>query len=79
LNSKAHICHDNDQVQEYMKDKFEDILRTYPKIDGIVMEHPSAYPCFCKSSQKKFRLAKGKSFFEATKEERIEWQNERIN
>ncbi len=78
LASEAHVCHDSDQVQEYMKDTFEDVLRAYPKIDGIVMEHPSAYSCFCKSSQEKFRLAKGKSLFDATKGERIEWQNEGI-
>ncbi len=78
--SQSHICCDNTQAHQFMRDQLEDLLKVYPEIDGIVMEHPD-YPhtgCYCKSTQEKFRAETGTSIFKATESQRVAWQNERI-
>ncbi len=71
-----HICCDNDQAHQYMRDKVEDVLQRYPKIDGIALEHPSYWGvCSCQSTQSKFFCDTGKEISEA---EILDWQNKRI-
>lgn len=80
IHKYIDICCDNDQAHQYMRDKIEDVVRRYADIDGIVMEHPSycTIGCSCHGSQEKFLLDTGKVIFEASEEEIIKWQNERI-
>jgi len=80
MYSQSRICCDNNQAHQFMRDQIEDLLKVYPEIDGIVMEHPD-YPssgCFCKSTQERFKYDMGISIFEATEGQRVAWQNERI-
>ncbi len=77
--SSFHICCDNDQAHQYMRDKIEDVLKKYPEIDGVALEHPSyPGPCFCQSTQVKFLLDKGQEISKAHEEEILDWQNTRI-
>lgn len=48
------ICCDSDAAHQYMRDKTEDILTAYPKVDGITLEHPSFWGvCRCTASVKR--------------------------
>ena len=80
MYSQSRICCDNAQAHQFMRDQLEDLLKVYPQIDGIVMEHPD-YPhdgCYCKSTQEKFMAETGMSISEAAENQRVAWQNERI-
>jgi hypothetical protein len=75
-----HICCDSPQTQQYMRDKISDVLRQYPKLDGLVLEHPSysADTCYCRYSQAKLFKDTGKRMENISREELLAWKSRRI-
>lgn len=75
-----HICCDNPQAHQYMRDKIADVLNRYKNLDGIVLEHPSysGNTCYCADSQGKFLMDTGKEIENVSLEELREWKSWRI-
>jgi hypothetical protein len=75
-----HICCDSPQTRQYMHDKISDVLRRYPKLDGLVLEHPSytADTCYCRYSQEKLIKDTGKRMENISREELLAWKSRRI-
>lgn len=78
--ASLHICHDNEQVHTYMRDKITDVLERYPHVNGIVLEHPSYFgdSCYCASSREKLFRDTGKDIYAIDKNEFLEWKNIQI-
>ena len=75
-----HICCDNEQAHQYMRDKVTDVLTRYKNLDGIVFEHPSyaRNTCYCKGTQRRLKNDKGKSIDGLSNMEYKKWKAERI-
>ncbi len=75
-----HLCCDNKQSHQYMRDKIEDVLSRYINLDGIVMEHPSyaRNTCYCESTTQQLIKDTGKTLDEISDIEYRKWKAVRI-
>ncbi len=75
-----HICCDNSQAHQYMRDKIEDVLTRYNDLDGIVLEHPSygGNECYCGDSRARVNQDLGKEPEDLTLDEFRQWKAIRI-
>jgi hypothetical protein len=75
-----HICCDNKQARQYMRDKIFDVLTRYQNLDGIVLEHPSYAndTCYCNGTQHQLKHDLGKTIDELSVEEYQHWKSKRI-
>jgi hypothetical protein len=75
-----HICCDNKQAHQYMRDKISDVLTRYQHLDGIVLEHPSyaGGTCYCNGTRHQLKHDLGKTIEELSVEEYQRWKSERI-
>ncbi len=75
-----HICCDNEQAHQYMRDKISDVLTQYIELDGIVLEHPSysSETCYCQGTRQRLKQDTGKEIEELSIEEFQNWKSFRI-
>ncbi len=75
-----HICCDNKQARQYMRNKIFDVLTRYQNLDGIVLEHPSYAndTCYCNGTQHQLKHDLGKTIDELSVEEYQQWKSKRI-
>lgn len=75
-----HICCDNRQAQQYMRDKIYDVLTRYRNLDGIVLEHPSysGGTCYCEGTRQQLLNDLGRTIEKLTIEEYQQWKARRI-
>jgi len=75
-----HICCDNPQAHQYMRDKIEDVLTRYNDLDGIVLEHPSygGNECYCRDTRMRVNQDLGKEPEDLTLDEFRAWKTIRI-
>lgn len=75
-----HICCDSAPARQFMQDKIEDVLSRYPKLDGIVLEHPSygANTCYCPATRQQVMKDLGKPIEQLALKEFNRWKGERI-
>ena len=75
-----HICCDNPQAHQYMRDKIGDVLNRYKDLDGIVLEHPSysGDTCYCKDTRERLLAETGADVETISWDEFIEWKSYRI-
>jgi hypothetical protein len=74
------VCCDSEPAQRFMRDKMEDVLGRYPKLDGMVLEHPSygRGACYCPASKRRLLGDLGKPMEQSSAEELTRWKNARI-
>lgn len=75
-----HICCDDSQTRQFMRDQLVDLLKVYPVVDGIMMEHPD-YPlsgCYCESTQQRYKSSKGGVVGLASERSDRDWANRLI-
>ena len=75
-----HICCDNEQAHQYMRDKISDVLTRYAHLDGIIFEHPSysGNTCYCKGTRDRLKKDTGKTIDDLTEQEYRDWKAKRI-
>jgi hypothetical protein len=73
-----NICPDNNQTNQYMKDKITDVLIRYHDLDGIVLEHPSYSTCYCESTLERVKKDTGKELDELSIKELQQWRAIRV-
>lgn len=75
-----HICCDNKQAHQYMRDKISDVLTRYQDLDGIILEHPSysGNTCYCNGTRQQLQNDLGKTLDELSLEEYQCWKSNRI-
>lgn len=78
--TSLHICCDNPQAHQFMRDQIADVLNRYRELDGLVLEHPSyaGDMCYCSWSRRRARADTGREIEELSRQQFQEWKSRRI-